>query len=359
MRSNHHVIDGPGGRIELVNLTKTYDRAPVLKGINLAIESGEFFSLLGPSGCGKTTTLRLIGGFESADTGEVRIDGVDMVDVAPENRPVNTVFQSYALFPHLSVADNVGFGLRFQKASKAEVNQRIGEALELVRLSDFGKRKAHQLSGGQQQRVALARALVLRPKVLLLDEPLGALDAKLRKTLQVELRALHRDVGITFVYVTHDQEEALTMSDRLAVMNDGEIEQIGSPKDTYEEPASAYVADFLGVANLLPAVVRRSGHVVVNGTEHAADTAGVSGQCTILIRPERVRLSPLGSGQIDAVPAVVEQRIYVGAVTQVMLRLGEHKLQALVANDGSPTCGVEGETVDAYLAPNAIRVLTS
>jgi spermidine/putrescine transport system ATP-binding protein len=359
MRSNQHVIDGPGGQIELVNLTKTYDKAPVLKGINLTIRRGEFFSLLGPSGCGKTTTLRLIGGFESADEGTVRIDDVDMADVAPEKRPVNTVFQSYALFPHLSVADNVGFGLRFQKASREEIKQRVGDALELVRLEGFGKRKAHQLSGGQQQRVALARALVLRPKVLLLDEPLGALDAKLRKTLQVELRALHQDVGITFVYVTHDQEEALTMSDRLAVMNEGEIEQIGTPKETYEEPASAYVADFLGVANLLPATVSTTGRVVVNGTEHTADTAGVSGDCTVLIRPERVLLSPLGSGEIEAVPAVVEQRIYVGAVTQVLLRLGEHRLQALIANDGSPMCGAEGETVDAYLPPSAIRVLAS
>jgi spermidine/putrescine transport system ATP-binding protein len=359
MRSNQHVIDGPGGEIELVNLTKTFDRAPVLKGINLHIERGEFFSLLGPSGCGKTTTLRLIGGFESADEGEVRIDGVDMANVAPESRPVNTVFQSYALFPHLSVADNVGFGLRFQKASKAEILQRVGDALELVRLTGYGKRKAHQLSGGQQQRVALARALILRPKVLLLDEPLGALDAKLRKTLQVELRALHQDVGITFVYVTHDQEEALTMSDRLAVMNEGEIEQIGTPKETYETPASAYVADFLGVANLLPATVSTSGRVIVNGAEHSADTAGVSGQCTVLIRPERVLLSPLGTGHVEAVPAVVEQRIYVGAVTQVLLRLGEYKLQALIANDGSPMCGAEGETVDAYLPPNAIRVLGS
>ena len=357
MRSNQRVIDGPGGQIELVELTKTYDRAPVLKGINLTIRRGEFFSLLGPSGCGKTTTLRLIGGFESADHGEVRIDGVDMVDVPPESRPVNTVFQSYALFPHLTVADNIGFGLRFQKASKAEITQRVGDALELVRLQGFERRKAHQLSGGQQQRVALARALVLRPKVLLLDEPLGALDAKLRKTLQVELRALHQDVGITFVYVTHDQEEALTMSDRLAVMNNGEIEQIGTPKETYEEPASAYVADFLGVANLLPAVVRGAGRVVVNGSEHSADTAGISGECTVVIRPERVQLSTLGQGQIEAVPVVVEQLVYVGAVTQVLLRLGEHRLQALVANDGSPLCGAEGDTVDAYLPPSAIRVL--
>src|SRR3954467_8340255 len=358
MRSNG-LADGSGGEIELVNLTKTYGRAPVLKGINLHIDNGEFFSLLGPSGCGKTTTLRLIGGFESADAGEVRIDGVDMVDVAPENRPVNTVFQSYALFPHLSVSDNVGFGLRFQKCTKAEAAQRVGEALELVRLNGFERRKAHQLSGGQQQRVARARALVLRPKVSLLEEPLGALDAKLRKTLQVELRALHRDVGITFVYVTHDQEEALTMSDRLAVMNDGEIEQIGTPKETYEEPSSAYVADFLGVANLLPATVTGPGRVLVNGAEHSADTAGITGDCTVLIRPERVLLSALGRGHLEAVPAVIEQRIYVGSVTQVLLRLGVHPLQALVANDGSPVCGAEGETVDAYLPPNAIRVLTS
>jgi spermidine/putrescine transport system ATP-binding protein len=200
---------------------------------------------------------------------------------------------------------------------------------------------------------------VLRPKVLLLDEPLGALDAKLRKTLQVELRSLHRDVGITFVYVTHDQEEALTMSDRLAVMNEGEIEQIGTPKQTYEEPASTYVADFLGVANLLPATVKATGRVLINGSEHDADTSGVSGDCTVLIRPERVRLAKLGSGPVRAVPAVVERLVYVGSVTQVMLRLGEQRLQALVANDGSGVCGVEGETVDAYLPPEAIRVLTA
>jgi spermidine/putrescine transport system ATP-binding protein len=280
-----------------------------------------------------------------------------MASVPPEKRPVNTVFQSYALFPHLSVADNVAFGLRFQKCSKTERTQRVGAALELVRLQGFERRKAHQLSGGQQQRVALARALVLRPKVLLLDEPLGALDAKLRKTLQVELRSLHRDVGITFVYVTHDQEEALTMSDRLAVMNEGEIEQVGTPKETYEEPASAYVADFLGVANLLPAVVKSSGRVVVNGAEHGADTAGVTGDCTVVIRPERVLLSKLGAGHVEAVPAVIEQVIYVGSVTQVLLRLGSYRLQALVANDGSPMAGAEGDTVDAYLPPTAIRVL--
>ena len=259
MRSNQHVIDGPGGQIELVNLTKTYDRAPVLKGINLTIERGEFFSLLGPSGCGKTTTLRLIGGFESADSGEVRIDGVDMVEVPPRTGRSTPSSRATRCFPTSASPRTSGSACASRRRQRPRRRQRVGEALELVRLSGFGKRKAHQLSGGQQQRVALARALVLRPKVLLLDEPLGALDAKLRKTLQVELRALHEDVGITFVYVTHDQEEALTMSDRLAVMNDGEIEQIGTPKETYEEPASAYVADFLGVANLLPGEGHQAG----------------------------------------------------------------------------------------------------
>ena len=357
MRSNRVADAGPGGQIELVDLTKAFDRVQVLKGINLTVQRGEFFSLLGPSGCGKTTTLRLIGGFEACDGGQVRIDDVDMAGVPPEKRPVNTVFQSYALFPHLSVNDNVGFGLRFLKCSKSETRHRVGEALELVRLTGLERRKAHQLSGGQQQRVALARALVLRPRVLLLDEPLGALDAKLRKTLQVELRALHHDVGITFVYVTHDQDEALTMSDRLAVMNDGEIEQVGTPRQTYEEPASAFVADFLGVANLLPATIDHAGQVVIDGARFAADTKGVIGSCTVVIRPERVRLAALGAGQVEAVPAVVERRVYGGAVTQVSLRLGSHSLQALVANDGSPTFGDEGDSVDVHLPAEAIRVL--
>ena len=347
------------GEIQLEELTKAFGEHVAVAGIDLDMPPGEFFTLLGPSGCGKTTTLRMIAGFEQPTSGRIMLDGTDVARVPPHRRNVNTVFQSYALFPHLDVAKNVAFGLKYQKLDKSERAKRVGQALELVNLTEYAHRKADQLSGGQQQRVALARALVLRPRVLLLDEPLGALDAKLRKTLQVELRALHQDVGITFVYVTHDQEEALTMSDRLAVMKDGEIEQIGTPRQTYEEPATAYVADFLGVANLLPARVTAPGRVVVNGAEHSADTSGVTGDCTVVIRPERVLLSELGHGHVEAVPAVVEQRIYVGSVTQVLLRLGEHKLQALVANDGSPLCGAEGQTVDAYLPPNAIRVLTN
>src|SRR5690242_8677997 len=215
--------------------------------------SGEFFSMLGPSGCGKTTTLRMIAGFEQPTEGRILLDGTDMQFTPPHKRNVNTVFQSYALFPHLNVFDNVAFGLRRQKVGKADVRSRVAEALELVQLTGLEKRKPAHMSGGQQQRVALARALVLKPAVLLLDEPLGALDAKLRKNLQVELKALQNELGITFVFVTHDQEEALTMSDRVAVMNGGRVEQVGSPREVYEEPETEFVADFLGVSNLLEA----------------------------------------------------------------------------------------------------------
>lgn len=342
-----------GGRIELTGLSKWYGEQQVLDEIDLVIEPGEFFSLLGPSGCGKTTTLRLIGGFEEIESGSVRIDDVDMQGIPPEKRPVNTVFQSYALFPHKNVADNVMFGLRFQDCTKAEARRRVAEALDLVRLSEYSKRKPHQLSGGQQQRVALARSLVLRPKVLLLDEPLGALDAKLRRVLQVELRALHREVGITFVYVTHDQEEALTMSDRLAVMNTGRIEQVGAPREVYDEPANKYVADFLGLANLLPATCDGSG-VEVLGARVAADRRGVSGACTVLVRPERLALVPPTDGQLRA---QVDHVVFAGAATHLHLRVGSHELQAVVPNDGSALAAVEGGEVGLLLKPDALRVL--
>ncbi|MDO8364245.1 MAG: ABC transporter ATP-binding protein [Actinomycetota bacterium] len=342
-----------GGHIELSGLSKWYGQQQVLDNIELVIESGEFFSLLGPSGCGKTTTLRLIGGFEDIEHGSVRIDGVDMRGVPAEKRPVNTVFQSYALFPHKSVADNVAFGLRFQDCTKAEAKRRVGEALELVRLNGFESRKPHQLSGGQQQRVALARSLVLRPKVLLLDEPLGALDAKLRRVLQVELRSLHREVGITFVYVTHDQEEALTMSDRLAVMNTGRIEQVGVPREVYDEPCSTYVADFLGLANLLPAEADDRG-VQLLGVEVATATEGTRGPCTVLVRPERVTLVAPAEGQLRA---RVEHVVFAGAATHIHLQVGSSALQAVVPNDGAALAAVEGGEVGLRLAPDALRVL--
>jgi spermidine/putrescine transport system ATP-binding protein len=348
-----------GGTVELVGLSKRYGEQLVLHAIDLTITAGQFFSLLGPSGCGKTTTLRLIGGFERPDAGQVLLDGDEVSGVPPERRPVNTVFQSYALFPHLSVADNVAFGLRFNGADKASARRRVGEALELVRLTSFAKRKPHQLSGGQQQRVALARALVLRPRVLLLDEPLGALDAKLRKALQLELTSLQREVGITFVYVTHDQEEALTMSDRLAVMKEGEVEQVGTPRQIYEQPRTTYVADFLGVANLLPAEHLGDGRVRVAGIElQVAEAVAGPGACHVVVRPERVRLVPAGTGGSNSLRAVVEKLVYVGAVTQVHLHVGDAPLQALVANDGVELCARVGEAVDAQLPPDAVRLVT-
>ena len=242
------------GEIRLEELVKSFGPDVVaVDGIDLNMPPGEFFTMVGPSGCGKTTTLRMIAGFERPTSGRILLDGEDVAQTPPHRRNVNTVFQSYALFPHLNVADNVAFGLKYKKVTKAERATAVAEALALVQLTGFEKRKPGQLSGGQQQRVALARALVLRPRVLLLDEPLGALDARLRKDLQVELKTLQETLGITFVFVTHDQEEALTMSDRVAVMNGGRVEQSGPPQQMYEEPATLFVADFLGVSNLIPA----------------------------------------------------------------------------------------------------------
>ena len=317
-----------GGRIELTSLSKFYDSLQVLNSIDLVIEPGEFFSLLGPSGCGKTTTLRLIGGFEDIEHGSVRIDGADMRGVPPEKRPVNTVFQSYALFPHKTVADNVAFGLRFLDCTKAEAKRRVGEALELVRLNGLRDASTRTSSpAASSSACALARSLVLRPKVLLLDEPLGALDAKLRRVLQVELRALHREVGITFVYVTHDQEEALTMSDRLAVMNAGIIEQVGTPREVYDEPANTYVADFLGLANLLPAHAHAGG-VDVLGTDRARPGEWCLRQLLRGVAPgaapsRAARRSAALRGRIDHV-------VFAGALTHVHLTAGEHALQAMV-----------------------------
>jgi spermidine/putrescine transport system ATP-binding protein len=324
------------------------------------VASGEFFSLLGPSGCGKTTTLRLIAGFEQPTSGRILLDGVDVSGVPPHRRNVNTVFQSYALFPFLSVFDNVAFGLKHRSLGKAELRQRVDQALDLVAMTQFAKRRPGQLSGGQQQRVALARALVLNPAVLLLDEPLGALDAKLRRSLKVELKALQERVGITFLYVTHDQEEALTMSDRLAVMNAGKIVQIGTPRQVYEEPADSYVADFLGAANLIEVEVvtagaLRLGDFALTSARCEADTAG---RAHAVIRPERVLIEEHGSAGDNRVPAMVERVVFLGSATQVMLRLAPGvPLQALMQNDGSRPDLAQGTPVHCYLPPEALRVL--
>ena len=348
-----------GGSIELSGLTKKFTEIAV-DNIDLTVASGEFFSLLGPSGCGKTTTLRLIAGFEQPTSGRILLDGVDVSQVPPHRRNVNTVFQSYALFPFLSVFDNVAFGLRHHGVSKTELSRRVNEALELVKMTAFAKRRPGQLSGGQQQRIALAPALVLNPAVLLLDEPLGALDAKLRRSLKIELKALQERVGITFLYVTHDQEEALTMSDRLAVMNAGRIVQIGTPRQVYEEPADNYVADFLGAANLMEVQVVSAGALRIGDfalTSHRCERAA-PGPAHAGIRPERVRIEQHGSAGENRVPAMVERVVFLGSATEVLLRLAPGiQVQALMQNDGSRPDLAQGTPVNVYLPPDALRVL--
>jgi spermidine/putrescine transport system ATP-binding protein len=353
-----------GGAVTLVDLVKRFGDFTAVAGVNLSMPSGEFFSLLGPSGCGKTTTLRMIAGFERPTEGQILLDGDDMAQTPPHKRNVNTVFQNYALFPHLTVEENVAFGLKYQKATKTEIRDRVGDALELVQMGSFAKRRPNQLSGGQQQRVALARALILNPKVLLLDEPLGALDAKLRKRLQIELKALQEEVGITFIYVTHDQEEALTMSDRIAVMSQGRVEQVGPPKEIYEEPATAYVADFLGVSNLMDAEGQGPAtggcRVQLGQFELIAGQGdgGIVGGCKVTIRPERVDVQAQGSTGENRLPAMVERVVYVGSTLQIILHLASGQtIQAWTPNVGDQEPHRSGDAVSVHFPREALRVL--
>jgi spermidine/putrescine transport system ATP-binding protein len=326
--------------VALRDVTKRFNDFIAVDDLSLELGQGEFFTLLGPSGCGKTTTLRMIAGFERPSAGEIRIEGEDVAALPAHRRPTNTVFQSYALFPHLSVEDNVAFGLKRKKVAKAEIAERVGAELERVGLAADAKRRPSQLSGGMQQRVALARALVNLPKVLLLDEPLGALDLKLRKGLQVELKRIQREVGITFVYVTHDQEEALTMSDRIAIMNRGRIEQIGSPEEVYEWPATTFVAGFIGVSNLMPAKVTAGNRVKLeSGPEIDADTGTLaSGEsCHAVVRPEKLRVERVedgaGANGMPRVEGVVESSLYLGTATQLVVSLdGDVRMTVLVPN---------------------------
>ena len=304
--------------VRLDSVTKRFDDVVAVDGVSLEIPSGSFFALLGPSGCGKTTTLRMIGGFEEPTAGTIYLGDRDVTGLPPYKRDVNTVFQSYALFPHLTIFENVAFGLRRRGVRGADLRGRVTKILDLVQLPGMGRRKPRQLSGGQQQRVALARALVNSPRVLLLDEPLGALDLKLRKEMQLFIKALQHDLGITFVHVTHDQEEAMTMADAIAVMNDGVIEQLGTPTELYERPRTAFVASFLGISNLLVGTADGNGTVrLSDGTAvRVPAAAGRSGEVSIGIRPEKVRL---GAGQENSLVGEVRESAYIGVSTQYVV----------------------------------------
>jgi spermidine/putrescine transport system ATP-binding protein len=320
--------------IRLIRLTKRFEDVVAVDDVSLDIDRGHFFALLGPSGCGKTTTLRMIGGFEEPTAGRIELGGVDVAPLPPYKRDVNTVFQSYALFPHLSIFENVAFGLRRQGVKGGDLRRRVGEALELVGLAGFESRKPRQLSGGQQQRVALARALVNRPRVLLLDEPLGALDLKLRKEMQLELKRIQHEVGITFVHVTHDQEEAMTMADRIVIMNGGRIEQLGTPSELYENPRTSFVAGFLGVSNLLSGDVVAADRVrLADGAEVSvppATLAGHSGAVQIGVRPEKLRI---GGGEVNTLEGTVSESAYIGVSTQYIVDTPAGPVTVYVQND--------------------------
>ena len=342
-------------------LTKRFDDVVAVDALDLDIADGEFFALLGPSGCGKTTTLRMIAGLEIPSAGSLKIHGDEVGTLPPNKRPVNTVFQNYALFPHMSIADNVGFGLRMQKTPKADIARRVAEAIELVRLGGMEHRRPSQLSGGQQQRVALARALVNRPKVLLLDEPLAALDLKLRQGMQFELKQLQREVGITFVFVTHDQEEALSMADRIGVMGDGELLQVGTPEEIYDQPVNRFVADFIGRSNFLPGTAEDSSTVcLTNGTRVAVDHAGTAGEAIALsLRPERVQLVdrgdvPDGHASLDGTVSAVT---FLGSGVVYHVALDWMTIEVRTENRPSVARRAVGDDVSLWWRDDAVAVV--
>ncbi|WP_298450886.1 spermidine/putrescine ABC transporter ATP-binding protein PotA [uncultured Marinobacter sp.] len=331
--------------LSLSGISKQFDGKTVLDELSLTIDDGEFITLLGPSGCGKTTLLRMMAGFEHPDEGTVTLSGVDITQTPPEHRPLNTVFQNYALFPHMSVFDNVAYGLKMEKRPKAEIAERVEEALAMVQLEDFARRKPHQLSGGQQQRVAIARAVVKRPKMLLLDEPLSALDYKLRRTMQVELKRLQRELGITFVFVTHDQEEALSMSDRIVVLKDGHIQQLGTPREVYERPANVFTARFVGQTNFFPGRVTN-----IEGERISVDVFGLNRDLNkpsfrvamkqslhVLLRPEDIRV--LAPDDTEGVAGKIVERNYKGSTLDSMIELedGSHVMASEFFDEDDPT----------------------
>jgi spermidine/putrescine transport system ATP-binding protein len=361
-------MPGDGVAISIQNVKKRFGEVEAVREMTADIPEGEFFTMLGPSGCGKTTTLRMIAGFEQPDDGCILLRGDDVTDVPPNHRNVNMVFQHYALFPHMSIYDNVAFGLKLKKLGKEETRERVAEMLRIVELEGYEKRRPSQLSGGQQQRVALARALVNRPAALLLDEPLGALDVKLRKQLQLELKRIQSELGTTFVYVTHDQEEALSMSDRIAVMNDGVVEQIGSPREIYEHPRTAFVADFIGSLNAFDfrvdsvdgeiAVMRVSneGKLVISATRATQPGSMVK----VAVRPERIRIdganghAPEGGSRIDG---TIVQAVYLGSLTQFHVDTECGRIVSHRMNDETAAGLGEGRRVTLTWAPEHAAVL--
>ena len=344
----------PSVDVRLLGVSKRFEDVTAVDDLTLEIPSGSFFALLGPSGCGKTTTLRMIGGFEEPDGGTIEVGGTPVTGVPPYRREVNTVFQSYALFPHLNVFENVAFGLRRKQVPRGQLEGRVREMLRIVGLEGFDERKPSQLSGGQQQRVALARALVNSPKVLLLDEPLGALDLKLRKQMQLELKRIQNELGLTFVHVTHDQEEAMTMADAIAVMNGGRIEQLGTPSDLYERPRTAFVAGFLGISNLLDGTVTTAGSVRVDDAGELRVGAGLPAAGTrvrIGVRPEQLRLDASGA---NAIGGRVVERAYIGVATQYVVDTAAGKLTVFVQSSGA---AVEGDPVIVSWDPDSTFVV--
>ncbi len=358
--------------VELRDVTKKFGQFTAVENVSLAVQEGEFFSLLGPSGCGKTTNLRMIAGFELPSEGEIYLHGKAVGQLPPFRRNVNTVFQNYALFPHLTVEQNVAFGLEMKKVDKAEIGRRVAEALELVRLPNVGRRKPHQLSGGQRQRVALARALVNQPEVLLLDEPLGALDLKLRKAMQLELKEIQRQLGITFIFVTHDQEEALVMSDRIGVMSAGHLLQVGTPKEIYEQPSSRFVADFIGDTNFLPCKVLEENDGITAvlvadklKMQAASNTAVAAGtNATLAIRPEKIHIYSLENKAIDeetVFPGQIVEAIFMGTDTIFRIELAENATVDVRYQNVNITAEQfdEGQTVAVSWQPKSARVLTA
>ena len=344
MMEQEHLID-------LKNISKEFDGTAVLKNINLYVRKKEFVTLLGPSGCGKTTTLRIIGGFEYPSEGTVYFEGKDITSLPPYKRRVNTVFQKYALFPHLNVEDNIAFGLKIAKVPRSEIKTRVERMLDLVNLRGYGKRKVDQLSGGQQQRIAIARALVNEPEVLLLDEPLGALDLKLRKEMQLELKSMQQRLGITFIYVTHDQEEALTMSDTVVVMRDGEILQIGDPKRIYDEPANAFVADFIGESNILRGTMIRDELVHFAGYDFPCVDSGFGEDAPVdvVVRPEDIMLVGEDIGQISG---IVKSVLFKGVHYEMMIDAGETTFKV-----HSTVMQPQGSRVGISIVPYNIHIM--